>query len=88
MGTLPKSMVADSKPQPTLNTVSYKDSSLRSILLTLVLHEAQIIVTGEKAWMKYQCGRWWTEVWAYMEIEKIFLKEILTLKLKYVIISE
>lgn len=57
MGTLPKSLVADSKPEPALNTVSYKDSSLRSILLTLVLHEAQIIVTGEKAWMKDQCWK-------------------------------
>ena len=57
MGILPKSVVPDSKLEPTLNTVSLKDSSLRSILLTLVLHEAQIIVTGEKAWMKDQCGR-------------------------------
>ena len=29
----------------------------QSYLLTLVLHEAQIIVTGEKAWMRGQCGR-------------------------------
>lgn len=57
MGALPKSVVPDSKPEPTLNTVSLKDSSLRSILLTLVLREAQIIVTGEKAWVKDQCGR-------------------------------